>query len=171
MIRVTLTGSECTGKTTLAAALARHYRTLVVPEFVRSFAEQKGSSITFGDHGPIARGQMALEDSHAEAACGIHKLMFLDTDLLSTVVYCKHYFGRCPEWIEDAARARRPNLFLLCETDVPWVPDGVRDRGDRRDELQSLFRNAVATSGTPFVPVRGLPDERMALATLAIDSL
>jgi NadR type nicotinamide-nucleotide adenylyltransferase len=171
LIRVVLTGSESTGKTSLAAALARHYATVVVPEFVRAFAEQKGSAISFSDHGPIARGQMALEDEHFESARGVQRLVFLDTDLLSTVVYCNHYFGRCPQWIEDAARARRPDLYLLCETDVPWIPDGVRDRGDRRDEMQALFREAVIASGSEYVSIRGAPTERIERATRAIDAL
>src|SRR5262249_55244764 len=129
MIRVVLTGSESTGKSTLAAAVAKHYRVEVVPEFVRAFAEQRGGVIEFSDHGPIARGQMALEDEHIARATQIVSarpahpalpappaLVIQDTDLLSTVVYCKHYFGRCPEWIEEAARARRPDLYLLCGT-------------------------------------------------------
>ena len=35
MIRVVVTGSECTGKTTLAEELATHYETVRVPEFAR----------------------------------------------------------------------------------------------------------------------------------------
>jgi nicotinamide riboside kinase len=153
MTRVVLTGSESTGKTTLAAELARHYGVEVVPEFVRTFAEQRGGVIEFSDHGAIARGQMALEDEFIDRARQIESalpahpaypaypaLVIKDTDLLSTVVYCKHYFGRCPDWIEDAARSRRPDLYLLCGTDVPWVPDGVRDRGHMRRDARTVRR-------------------------------
>src|SRR5262245_42229256 len=117
MIRIVFTGSESTGKSTLAGAVAKHYGVEVVPEFVRAFAEQKGDVIEFNDHGAIARGQMALEDEYIARATRIASggspalpappalpaLVVQDTDLLSTVVYCKHYFGRCPEWIEEAA--------------------------------------------------------------------
>src|SRR5215475_1667086 len=68
MIRVVFTGSESTGKSTLAAAVASHYGVEVVPEFVRAFAEQRGGGIEFSDHGPIARGQMALEDEYIARA-------------------------------------------------------------------------------------------------------
>ena len=98
-------------------------------------------------------------------------LVVQDTDLLSTVVYCKHYFGRCPEWIEDAARARRPDLYLLCGTDVPWVADGVRDRGHRRDEMQELFVAAVAASQATNASISGPPDVRLARAIHIIDQL
>ncbi len=168
VVRVVLTGSECTGKSTLAEALARHYGVEAVPEFVRAFAEQKGGTILFSDHGPIARGQMALEDEYCTRAAG---LLIQDTDLLSTVVYCRHYFGRSPAWIEEEAQTRRPDLYLVCEPDIPWIADGVRDRGHAREEMQVLFRDAVAGSGVANVTIRGSRDERLQAATAAIDGL
>ncbi len=168
VIRVVLTGSESTGKSTLAERLAAHYQVELVPEFVRGFAERKAGPIEFSDHGPIARGQIALEDEHIARAA---QLVIQDTDLLSTVVYCRHYFGACPPWIEEAARMRRPDVYLLCETDVEWIADGVRDRGHMREAMQQLFRDAVSESGAPFVVITGDRDERFARATESIDAL
>jgi len=168
MIRVVLTGSESTGKTTLAATLAKHYDAVLVPEFVRDYAAAKDGSLDFSDHGPIARGQIALEDA-AIARDGA--LLIQDTDLLSTVVYCDHYFGRCPAWIAELAAARRPDLYLVCEIDLPWIADGIRDRGHARDEMQQLFRDAVAQSGVAAVEITGDADERLQRAVDAIDAL
>lgn len=168
MIRVVLTGSESTGKTTLATQLARRYDAALVPEFVREFAEAKGGMIDFSDHGPIARGQMALED--AQLALG-RPVVIQDTDLLSTVVYCKHYFGRVPDWIIDEAAARAPDLYLLCEIDLPWIADGVRDRGHLREEMQALFRDAVMGSGALVAVIRGDEHERLERAVDAVDAL
>jgi NadR type nicotinamide-nucleotide adenylyltransferase len=166
MIRVVFTGSESTGKSTLAAEVAKHYGVEVVPEFVRAFAEQKGTSIAFSDHGAIARGQIALEDEYIARAA---TLLVQDTDLLSTVVYCRHYFGRCPAWIEEAAEKRRPDLYLLCETDMPWIADGVRDRGHMRNEMQRLFEDAVNEAKTASASLRGNAGNRLAAAISAID--
>jgi NadR type nicotinamide-nucleotide adenylyltransferase len=168
LVRVVLTGSESTGKSTLAAELARHYGAALVPEFVRGFAEQKGAPIDFGDHGAIARGQMALEDAALARAT---RLIVQDTDLLSTVVYCRHYFGRCPVWLEEAAASRRPDLYLLCATDVEWVADGVRDRGHMRDEMQRLFAEAIDASGVRCVELSGDTARRLVDATRVIDRL
>jgi NadR type nicotinamide-nucleotide adenylyltransferase len=171
MIRVVLTGSESTGKTTLGSELARHYGAELAPEFVRSFAEQHGGVIRFEDHGPIARGQMQLEDDYIARERGVRRLVLFDTDLLSTVVYCGHYFGQCPRWIEEAARERRPDLYLLCEIDAPWVADGVRDRGEQREAMQALFRDAVVASGASYLSLRGDVATRMTQATTTIDRL
>jgi NadR type nicotinamide-nucleotide adenylyltransferase len=169
MIRVVVTGSECTGKSTLAQALADHYRAVWVPEYARRFVLAKGSAPEYEDVEAIARGQIALEDeSLAEAS----DLLVQDTDLLSTVVYSRHYYGDCPDWIVSALSERVPDLFLLAGIDVPWVADGdQRDRGDRREEMQALFRSALTDLGSPFIEIKGDRDERIKSATLVIDAL
>jgi NadR type nicotinamide-nucleotide adenylyltransferase len=168
LIRVVLTGSESTGKSTLARQLAEHYDAELVPEFVRHYAANKGAPLDYSDHGPIARGQIALEDEHARHASS---LLILDTDLLSTAVYCAHYFGRVPDWISETVRERRPDLYLLCDIDVPWIPDPVRDRGHLREEMQQLFRDATAASGAAVTSIVGDWDTRWSTARNAIDSL
>ena len=169
MIRVVVTGSECTGKTTLAEALAEHYGVPWVAEYARQFVLEQGAAPVPGDVEAIARGQIALEDA---AAARAPRLLVLDTDLLSTVVYSRHYYGGCPAWVEAASRRRLGDLYLLAGIDVPWTPDGEqRDRGHRREEMQALFRRALTSSDARTVEVRGPHDERMAAATAAIDRL
>ena len=172
MKRVVLIGSESTGKTTLARRLAEHYDVEWVPEFVRDYAERKGDALVFDDHAPIAHGQIALEDEYRVRATERDApLLLQDTDLLSTAVYCSHYYGKCPFWITEAAKARSPDLYLLLDIDLPWIADPARDRGHMRDEMQSLFRQAVEQSGVPFVVVSGDADARFAGARTAIDEL
>ncbi len=169
MIRVVVTGSECTGKTTLARALAGHYGTVWVPEHARQFVRDKGAAPACEDVAAIARGQIALEDSRA---AGAPTLLIQDTDLLSTVVYSRHYYGACPGWIEEALRGRLADLYLLAGIDVPWRPDGdQRDRGDRREEMQALFRRALEALGATKVEIEGPRAERLAAATRAVDRL
>ena len=172
MVRVVLTGSESTGKTTLAQQLGTHFGAVVVPEFVRDYAARKGTPLGFADHGPIARGQIALEEEHlARAAAAGTTVVVQDTDLLSTVVYCEHYFGRCPDWIRGAASNRRPDLYLLMGIDVPWIADEVRDRGHMREEMQELFRDAVRASGVPYEEVGGTREERYDQAVRVVGAL
>lgn len=172
LTRIVLTGSESVGKTTLGAQLAERYGVACVPEFVRDYAAAKGAPLDFRDHGPIAKGQMALEDAHMAAAVARGDTLLLqDTDLVSTVVYCHHYFGRCPEFIEQAAIARRPTQYLLLDIDVPWIADGIRDREDRRDDVQALFRDTLARFDAPVTVVQGTWEQRLATAAALIDSL
>ncbi len=166
--RVVLTGSESTGKTTLTADLARHYGVVWVPEYVRGFADWKRAPLDAGDVEAIAEGQIAAQDLALERA---EKILLLDTDLLSTVVYAEHYYGTCPEWVRAAADLRRADLYLLCDIDVPWTPDPQRDRPDDRPVMHHLFRSALTQRGFPFQIIRGGWRERFLSARLAIEEL
>ncbi len=168
LTRIVLTGSESVGKTTLAAELAAHYGVECVPEFVRDYAAGLDRPIDERDHEPIARGQMAREDLYIARATS---MLIYDTDLLSTVVYCQHYFGRCPAFVEQAAARRLPSLYLLLDIDVPWVADDVRDRGDRREEVQQLFVDTLTRFNAPFVRIGGSWFERRVKAIAQIDTL
>lgn len=164
--RVVLTGSESTGKTTLAALLAERYRTIWVPEFSREYAEARGGLLSAADVEPIARGQLAAERAGEQQARG---LLILDTDLLSTLVYARHYYDRSPAWITDLLRDRQATLYLLCATDLPWVADGVRDRGEARGLMQALFRQTLEEFRLPQVAIAGAGQRRGAAAITAVE--
>lgn len=165
-LRVCLIGPECTGKTTLAGRLAEHFNAPWVPEFAREYAARVGRLLTFDDVEPIARGQMVLEDAAPEVG-----LVVLDTDLISTVVYARHYYDRCPEWIAAEAGARKSGLYLLTDVDVPWTIDDVRDSAAPRGILHRKFATALANYGANFVAIRGDRETRLRTAITQLNSL
>jgi NadR type nicotinamide-nucleotide adenylyltransferase len=169
--RIVVTGSESTGKTTLAHDLAAHFNALWVREQSRVYAESVKRSLNPEDVSPIASAQIAAEDAALTDAQrrGDHWLFF-DTDLISTVVYARHYYGACPAWIEAEAFARRGDLYLLAQIDVPWSADGIRDRPDERETLDQSFRDAMAEFKVNVRHVRGLGEHRLASALKAIAS-
>ena len=171
-LRVVITGSESTGKTTLAEHLAGHHHVYFVPEYVRGYAERKGGHVTRDDHWPIARGQVAVQDALLDQARrASHPLLLYDTDLLSHVTYCHHYTGGCDRGIEELAQMRMADHYLLLDIDVPWVPDGIRDRGDRRLELHMAFIETLQRFSAPFTLIRGSWDERFTAAVGVINGL
>lgn len=161
--RVCLIGAECTGKTTLASRLASHFGAPWVPEFAREYAMRVGRPLTFDDVEPIASGEIALLD-----AATTDGLLVLDTDLISTVVYSRHYYGQCPEWIEAEAQARKADLYLLMDIDVPWTSDDVRDTEAARAALHSQFATTLAAYGANFVTIHGDWETRFATAVNAV---
>ncbi len=155
--RICLTGPECTGKSTLAARAERELGAVWVREYAREYVEQHGNALTAADVEPIARGEIA----NLDRATG--DLVILDTDLLSTVVYARHYYGHCPAWIEEEAWHRRADLYLLLDTDVEWQPDPARDAGgDEREDLFDAFRAALDEFDTRWEIVSGDWDARFA---------
>ena len=166
---VFVTGSECTGKTTLAADLAGQFTAPCSPEFAREYLERKGVSLVASDVEPIARGQVAGEDAaSAEAA----EVVIKDTDLVSTVVYARHYYGTCPAWVERAAEDRLGDVYLLLHPDVPWVGDGLqRDRPVGRALLHGLFTERLSALGARVVDIAGDWPVRRTLASEAVSAL
>jgi NadR type nicotinamide-nucleotide adenylyltransferase len=167
MLKVVVTGSECTGKTTLARELAEGLGAPCSEEYARRYVNEKRTLLDASDVEPIARGQLAAED---EAIARAGDVVVLDTDLVSTVVYSRHYYGACPPWVEQAARARLGGLYLLLYPEVPWVADGFhRDRPHLREQVHEEFRSALEAWGATVVHVRGSDwDSRRATARAAL---
>jgi NadR type nicotinamide-nucleotide adenylyltransferase len=172
MRRIVLTGGECTGKTTLARALAARWETAWAAEAAREVALARKGALGPEDVPVIARTHVRLADEAARAAGEAGRpLVFLDQDLVSTLVYARHYYGDCPHWIERLAAERRGDLYLLCAPDLPWAADGVRDRPAAREEIHALFEEAFAAAGARVVGVTGLGPAREALAAAAVSDV
>lgn len=163
--RVALIGPECTGKTTLARALAAATGGVWVPEAARLVAEATPTGLGPTTVEPIARLAIALDDA---ARAGTAGTLILDTDLVSTVVYARHYYGDCPAWIVEAARARRADRYLVCVPDLPWRADGVRDRPDARPTLLASCLDALDAIGARPAMVSGTGAGRLATARAAL---
>jgi len=165
--RVVLTGPECSGKTTLARAIAAQCGAPWVPESSRAYAEARGGLLTAADVEPIA---VLTRDALRRAAAGGAPVLVADTDLVSTMVYARAYYGDCPAWIEAECRAQRADLYLLCAPDLPWEADGVRDRPADADRaaMHDAFAEALRALEARVVRIDGTGDARTALALRAV---
>ena len=174
--RVVIIGSECTGKTELADWLAGELGVPSSEEYARAYAELRhgGAALAAADVEPIARGQLALENE-ALAAGRTHAtpLVLHDTDLLSTRVYATAYYGESavPGWLRRATLARRADLYLFCDIDVPWASDTVRDAGADRERMQRRFADALAAHAARWVTISGERRARREAALAAIRAL
>ncbi len=168
-----LIGPECTGKTWLAGELAALYGVPWSREYAREYVERHGENLTLADVDPIGRGQKLAEDAAmARAVADAAPIVVLDTDLVSTAVYSRHYYSDCPAWIEQQAARRQGELYLLHHIDVPWVEDGrQREQPARRLELYERFSATLAAAGARVVPIRGLWEERRRRGVQAVDAL
>ena len=167
-IRIVVSGSECTGKTVLTRALATNFGAPFSTESARDYVNELGRAVQFPDVEPIARRQIEIED----ALLGDDSRMYIfDTDLFSTLIYSRLYFGRCPSWIEPLCRARRADLYLLCGIDLPWVKDDFQrgqDTPTKRQHAHDLLANVLNENDCRISAVSGLNDNRLQCAVSGI---
>lgn len=170
VVRIAVFGTESTGKTWLTRRLAEHFRAPWSAEFAREFWEQRQGQITREDLDAIARGQIAGEEA---AAAQAQRVVFADTELITCTIWDDLLFpGACPAWVRPAAaeRARGFALYLLCDADVPFVPDPQRcfPEAAARERARQFWRDALGAHAVPFVEIQGdWPiRERMAMAAV-----
>ncbi|HEX7937585.1 MAG TPA: AAA family ATPase, partial [Gemmatimonadaceae bacterium] len=72
------------------------------------------------------------------------------------------------EWIKEAAAKRAAELYLLLKPDIPWIADGVRDRGTRREEMHGLFVAKLTEMQVRFAEIGGEGEARLDAAVKAI---
>jgi NadR type nicotinamide-nucleotide adenylyltransferase len=172
-LRIAVYGTESTGKTRLARRLAEHFGEPWSPEYVREFWDARQGRITAGDLDAIARGQIAGEEASAARA---RRVVFCDTELLTCTIWDDLLFpGSCPAWVRAEAERRAGGfaLYLLCDTDVPFVPDPQRcfpDPGGR-ERARQVWRDALVARGRPYVEIRGEWPERERAAIAAVESV
>jgi NadR type nicotinamide-nucleotide adenylyltransferase len=167
--RIALVGPESTGKTTLSAQLAAHFSTVWTPEFGREYVDAHPlSELTLADIEHIARGQQVAEERQARAAS---RLLFCDTDLLTTTLWSKHFFGECPAWIEAAAQAARYDLTLLLSPDVAWVDDPQRVGAEFSAGFYRQLHACLRAANRRFVSVSGPYAARLRAAVESVSKL
>lgn len=166
--RVSIFGPESTGKTTLARDLAQHYDTVWVPEHARPLLDIKQGRCDPEDIPLIVRGQIASEEALARQA---NRIMFCDTDVLTTTIWSGVLFGECPAWIDDLARERRYDLYLLLDVDVPWIDDSQRYLPHKRREFFQHCEELLKSGERPYVRIRGSWAERFQSACAAVDQV
>lgn len=168
--RILILGPASTGKSTLSADLAAHFREPWVPEFAREYLEKIKRPYRYEDLLEIGKGQIASEDSIAEQA---EKLLFVDTDLRVIHIWSEHRFGKTDPWIMEELAKRRYELILLTDIDLPWTPDPFREHAEMvgRQYFFDKYLDLAKTSGFPYVVVSGDRLSRREIAIKLVEAL
>ena len=167
MVRVTLSGVESVGKSTMAEKLARHFGGLLVPEFGRTYTEQLRRNLALEDHYAIAEGHEIAAD---QAASAKPPVLVEDTDIVMTTAWATMLFGGRDAIL--SSRTSRADLHLLLMPDVPFVADKVRMFGSNDDRMRfhAIVVEEFAARGLSFLAVQGHWEQRWEMAVAAIDA-
>ena len=195
--KIVILGPESTGKSTLCKQLAEHYKTLWCPEYAREYLLKHGMNYSFDDLLTIAKGQIALEDKYAEEvgktgrpedgrivaddktnSPGLSdlltsRLLFIDTDMYVMKVWCEFVFDNCHRFILDQIVERKYDLYLLCNVDLPWVKDELREYPDldSRQRLYYIYKDIMINQSVPWIDINGGYEERLQKAISAVNAI
>lgn len=149
--KVLVVGGESTGKSTLVQNLALAYNTNFVAEVGRDTCAYAGGEeymIAEDLYENFLRQRLNVLD----AARKSNRILFVDTDALTTLFYCNFLLGEqsgemaaCTHLAEGILATVKWDLILFLEPDVPFVQDGTRNEEIHRqrqkysDQLKCLF--------------------------------
>lgn len=183
--KIVVIGPESTGKSTLCEMLAQHYRTAWVPEYAREFLLKRGPGLPYAlsDLEAIAKGQLDGEDKYALSLLNNadfapflsndlrQKLLFIDTDMYVMKVWGEFVFNECPPYVLDQIVQRKYDLYLLCNVDLPWVKDELREYPDleTRQQLYYIYKDIMVNQKVPWVDISGGPEERLGRAIAGVE--
>ena len=165
IIKIVAIGPESTGKSTLCAALAKHFSTNWCKEYAREYLLEHGTDYTYDDLLKIAERQLILEDHATEEAIALHNesgaeglpILFIDTDMQVMKIWCEFVFGNCHPLILNKIVQRKYDGYLLCKPDLPWVKDELREYPDleTRDKLYHHYKDTLINQSLPWHEVAG----------------
>ena len=88
-------------------------------------------------------------------------------------IWCEFVFGKCHQFILDQIASRKYDLYFLCNIDLPWIKDELREYPDvdRRKQLYNIYTQTMTNQTTPWIDISGSYDERLQKAIAAVANM
>ncbi len=169
-MKIALLGAECTGKTTLARALAatfvaRGQSVHCTSEVLREWCDQQGRT-------PQASEQIAIARAQAQRVRDAPRcdVLLADTTPLLTAVYSDVLLGDTSLYPFALAHHAVYDLTLLMGLDLPWVADGIQRDGPLvQNQVDARLREVLQAHDLRFSLVYGQNTQRCQCALAAIE--
>ena len=161
MTKIIITGSESSGKTTICKSLSNYYNIPFAEEYSRIYLNSLQRDYTQEDLLEIAKGQ--LKSNQENQIC--------DTDLITIKIWSEYKYGNCNNWIlEQIEKQKTENRFyLLCNPDIPWKSDPLRENPKNRKELFEIYKKELEKSKHNYSIIDG--EERIKNSISKISNL
>lgn len=164
MLKICLYGPESVGKSGMAIQLAEMFSTNYVLEVAREFIVTNDFSLE-----DIEKIALAHTKAIQVAEKLSNKVLFCDTDLITTQIYSEYYLQKVPEMVFELQQQEKYDLYFLLDIDIPWVADGLRDLGHKREEMYAIFKSELDIRSINYVKVSGKWEKRVKIILDALE--
>ena len=168
MIKIVLTGPECSGKTTLSRLTANSFNLPLVPEYAREFLNKLDRPYKYDDLLKIAKGQLRLEKKY-EQKKNKKSILICDTDLQVIKMWSKIKYSKCSPFI--LKNEPSDNFYVLCSPDFDWVYDSLRENRSNRWEIFNYYKTDLINNNRRFIIVKGNINNRFTIISDLVKDL
>lgn len=168
--KLIITGPESAGKTTLAKDLAHELKVTWLPEYARKHLEILNRPYRFEDVIEMAQVQLKKENELFNRSSGS---LILDTNLLVYKIWIQEKYNREVDWIEKEIAKSKNDFYLLCDIDISWTQDPLREHPKRIDRTRifSLYHDFLKKNQFNFEIISGNKLSRLKKSIEIIDKL
>lgn len=155
--RIAIMGPESVGKSTMTKFLANYFQTNFVVEYGRMVYESNGNKIELRDFIPISKGRQEIEDWIIKSS---NKLLFCDTEDITTYIFSKMYFPNeyqtIEPWLLEQVNSKPVyDLYILLKPDIRGVQDGTRNFLKERESHYEVIKSELQIRNLKFIEVGG----------------
>tara|TARA_B100001250_G_scaffold293319_1_gene254966 strand:+ start:512 stop:1021 length:510 start_codon:yes stop_codon:yes gene_type:complete len=158
MIKVVLTGPECSGKTTLSESIATKLCAPLVQEYAREYLNNLKRDYCYADLLKIAKGQVELEkktiDNNPHA-----KLIICDTNIQVLKMWSQIKYSKCDPFILHNQDIH--SFYILCSPEFTWEHDPLRENPNNRMALFKKYYQDLQQEKYNFIIAKGSNNTRI----------
>ena len=168
-IKIAIIGAESTGKSAICEELAKHYKTVWVPEYAREYFNHSDIyNYTLNDLEIIANKQIGLEDEYIKKA---NRFLFCDTTLITLKIWAELEFKQTPGFILENLNKIKYDHYFIMANEVPWMQDAQRQNKFSRNMIFDINKAEVEKLKAPYSVISGYGEERIENAIKKITEL
>jgi len=163
---IAITGPESCGKSTLTKQLGNRFKATTISEYAREYLEKTQGKYTFEDLEKIARGQIELL---SKAKLSNSEIIIMDTELTVIKNWSEYKYHKISPWIQTQYENQKIDLYLLCNPDLPWEDDPLRESKNDRHEIFELYVKELEKLNRNYVVISGFGESRKQKAIDAVN--
>lgn len=166
-MKITFTGPESSGKTSISKAVAAHFDAQWFPEHAREYLLKKKGEYEFGHIEQIAINQEMLRNAEEEKGLKIY-----DTENTVLYIWSIFKYKECAESVKTLMENQHFNHYFLCSPEgIPWEEDPLRESPNHRAELFDLYLAELQKQEVDFTILKGDFNSRCEQAISIIEEI